>query len=170
MLPAVAAMVSGDRSKFLNVGFFGLQDTLWDEQGRHYYKYCTIEGAVDFIFGAGQSLYEVIIIINGLNIYTKDIKEKYFDVYNLFIFQECSISVIGATLGPGISGYITAQGRTNQNDSNGFVFKNCQVFGNGTTYLGRPWRGYARVLFYNTSLPSIILPGGWEPWYFSGHV
>lgn len=87
MLPAVAAMVSGDRSKFLNVGFFGLQDTLWDEQGRHYYKYCTIEGAVDFIFGAGQSLYEVIIIIiNGLNIYTKDIKEKYFDVYNLFIY------------------------------------------------------------------------------------
>ena len=52
-------MVSGDKSYFFSVGFFGLQDTLWDDQGRHYYKLCTIQGAADFIFGAGQSLYEV---------------------------------------------------------------------------------------------------------------
>ncbi|PON79954.1 P-type ATPase [Parasponia andersonii] len=56
--PAVAAMVSGDMTKFFRCGFYGLQDTLWDHQGRHYYKHCTIEGAVDFIFGGGQSLFE----------------------------------------------------------------------------------------------------------------
>ncbi|MED6120907.1 putative pectinesterase 29 [Stylosanthes scabra] len=138
--PAVAAMVSGDKSTFYNVGFFGLQDTLWDDQGRHYYKFCTIQGAVDFIFGAGQSLYE-----------------------------GCSISVIGASLGHGNVGFITAQGRTNPNDANGFVFKNCRVFGNGATFLGRPWRGYARVLFYNTSMSNIILPTGWDPWSFAPH-
>ncbi|MED6194079.1 hypothetical protein PIB30_025328, partial [Stylosanthes scabra] len=139
-VPAVAAMISGDKSYFYRVGFFGLQDTLWDDQGRHYYKLCTIQGAIDFIFGAGQSL-----------------------------FERCSISVIGGALEAGFVGYITAQGRTNPNDSNGFVFKNCNVFGNGTTFLGRPWRPYARVLFYNTSMSNVVQPSGWEPWKFFQH-
>lgn len=56
---AVAAMISGDKSVFYRCGFYGLQDTLWDVQGRHYFNKCTIQGAVDFIFGAGQSIYEV---------------------------------------------------------------------------------------------------------------
>ena len=63
MVPAVAAMVSGDKTYFYSVGFYGFQDTLWDDQGRHYYKNCLIQGAVDFIFGAGQSIYEVIIVM-----------------------------------------------------------------------------------------------------------
>eukprot|EP00256_Glycine_max_P058634 XP_014626823.1 probable pectinesterase 55 [Glycine max] len=124
---------------FYDVGFFGLQDTLWDEQGRHYFKSCTIQGAVDFIFGTAQSLYE-----------------------------DCTISAIDANLGPGIIGFITAQGRTDPNDSNGFVFKQCNIIGNGTTYLGRPWRGYARVIFYNTKMSNIIQPLGWQPWGFAG--
>ncbi|RDX65004.1 putative pectinesterase 29, partial [Mucuna pruriens] len=140
MGPAVAAIISGDKAYFHRVGFFGLQDTLWDDQGRHYYKSCTIQGAMDFIFGTGQSLYE-----------------------------GCTISVIDAALGPGIRGFITAQGRSNANDTNGFVFKNCNIVGNGTTYLGRPWRGYARVVFYETKMSSIIEPLGWEPWNFAGH-
>ncbi|KAJ1387839.1 Pectinesterase, catalytic [Sesbania bispinosa] len=133
-------MVSGNKSYFINVGFFGVQDTLWDCQGRHYYKSCTIQGAVDFIFGAAQSL-----------------------------FEGCSISVVGGALPPGWPGYITAQGRTNPKDTNGFVFKNCNVYGDGTTYLGRPWRDYATVLFYNTNMSNIIQPTGWDPWYFSRH-
>lgn len=63
MEAAVAAMIFGDRSYFYDVGFFGLQDTLWDGQGRHYFKSCTIQGAVDFIFGTAQSLYEVVTMI-----------------------------------------------------------------------------------------------------------
>lgn len=59
MKTAVAAMIQGDKSAFYRCGFFGLQDTLWDVEGRHYFKLCTIQGAVDFIFGSGQSLYEV---------------------------------------------------------------------------------------------------------------
>lgn len=94
-------------------------------------------------------------------------------MYNWLIkylfLQRCSISVIGAALEPGFPGYITAQGRTEPNEGSGFVFKDCHVFGNGTTYLGRPWRGYARVLFYNTNMSSIVQPGGWEAWNFVGH-
>lgn len=58
---AVAARIIGDKSAFYKCRFVGFQDTLWDVQGKHYFKSCTIEGAVDFIFGDGQSLYEVVI-------------------------------------------------------------------------------------------------------------
>ncbi|GLT68614.1 hypothetical protein SLA2020_408250 [Shorea laevis] len=140
MTPAVAAMITGDKCSFYRVGFIGLQDTLWDDQGRHYFHRCTIQGAVDFIFGSGQSVYE-----------------------------NCAIVVRGDTLEPGLPGFITAQGRTNPTDGNGFVFKNCAVFGSGSAFLGRPWRGYSRVLFYNSSLSPVIQPGGWEAWNFVGH-
>ncbi|RHN51290.1 putative pectinesterase [Medicago truncatula] len=127
-LRAVATTVSGDKVNFFRVAFYGYQDTLYDANGRHYYKLCTIQGAVDFIFGAGQSL-----------------------------FERCSISVIGG-------GFITAQGRESPNDTNGFVFKDCHIFGNANTYLGRPWRPYARVLFYKTNMTKIVEPSGWDSW------
>lgn len=63
-VPAVAARIYGDKSSFYDCGFVGYQDTLWDVEGRHHFKNCFIEGAVDFIFGNGQSYYEVYININ----------------------------------------------------------------------------------------------------------
>ena len=57
--PAAAARIYGDKSAFYSCGFLGLQDTLWDVQGRHYFSDCYIEGAVDFICGDGQSFYQV---------------------------------------------------------------------------------------------------------------
>ncbi|XP_015887488.3 probable pectinesterase 29 [Ziziphus jujuba] len=137
--PAVAAKISGDKSTFFRCGFYGLQDTLWDDHGRHYYKRCTIQGAVDFIFGGGQSL-----------------------------FENCAIAVLGGALEPGLAGFITAQGRTSPSESNGFVFKECNVFGTGSTFLGRPWREFSRVLFYNSSLSNVIVPQGWNAWDSAG--
>ncbi|KAL3628098.1 hypothetical protein CASFOL_028200 [Castilleja foliolosa] len=134
MKAAVAALIAGDKSAFYQVGFIGLQDTLWDVQGKHYFEQCTIQGAVDFIFGSGQSLYE-----------------------------RCMISVVAETLNG--AGYITAQGRSNSIESNGFVFKDCKIIGKGKTYLGRPWRPYARVVFYNTFMPDIVVPQGWDSWH-----
>ncbi|XVF29141.1 hypothetical protein REPUB_Repub15cG0094000 [Reevesia pubescens] len=138
--PAVAAMISGDKTFFYKCRFSSVQDTLWDDQGRHYFKDCTIEGAVDFIFGDGQSLYE-----------------------------DCTIRFLGEELESDLAGFITAQGRSNPYDSNGFVFKNCNVVGSGTTFLGRPWRGYSRVVFYNCHFSDIIQPSGWQAWNYAGH-
>lgn len=59
MARAVAARIQGDKSGFYRCGFASLQDTLWDVGGRHYFKECSITGGVDFIYGAGQSIYEV---------------------------------------------------------------------------------------------------------------
>lgn len=56
---AVALAVVGDKAAFYGCGFYGNQDTLLDQQGRHFYKECFIEGSIDFIFGDAMSLYEV---------------------------------------------------------------------------------------------------------------
>ncbi|KAJ9561305.1 hypothetical protein OSB04_006465 [Centaurea solstitialis] len=136
--PALAAKISGDKSAFYRCGFMGVQDTLWDVSGRHYFKLCSIRGAVDFIMGSGQSIYE-----------------------------RCTLSVIAGFLTPQ-PGFITAQSRDDPSETNGFVFKDCNVIGNGTTYLGRPWRGHARVLFYNSTLSDIIVPQGWLHGDFDG--
>jgi len=59
---AVAASIGGDKAAFYDCSFRGLQDTLCDYVGRHYFQKCWIEGSTDFIFGFGQSMYEVCLI------------------------------------------------------------------------------------------------------------
>jgi pectinesterase len=56
---AVAFLIQGDMAAFYDCSFYGAQDTLYDKAGRHYFKDCYIQGSIDFIFGDGQSLYEV---------------------------------------------------------------------------------------------------------------
>jgi len=60
----VAFRAIADKQAFFYCGFEGYQDTLWDSTGRHYYKSCFIEGAIDFIWGAGASYYEVYKLSN----------------------------------------------------------------------------------------------------------
>jgi len=52
-------VVYGDKTAFYECGFVGVQDTLTDLVGRHYFESCYIEGYVDFIWGYGQSIYQV---------------------------------------------------------------------------------------------------------------
>lgn len=57
--PALAALIEGDKGTFRGCRFIGLQDTLWDGNGRHHFVDCYIEGVIDIISGSGQSIYEV---------------------------------------------------------------------------------------------------------------
>ncbi|RHN50680.1 putative pectinesterase [Medicago truncatula] len=59
---AVAIRVTGNKAAFYNCLFYGVQDTLYDHKGLHYFKNCYIQGAVDFVFGDGTSLYEVFFV------------------------------------------------------------------------------------------------------------
>lgn len=56
---APALMIWADKASFYECGFIGLQDTLGDMRGRHFFSKCYIEGVIDFIWGSGQSQYEV---------------------------------------------------------------------------------------------------------------
>lgn len=63
---AVALMTtqSNDRATFCNCILKGFQDTLFADAGRHYFHECRIFGHVDFIFGAGQAVFEKCEIIS----------------------------------------------------------------------------------------------------------
>ncbi|EPS57567.1 hypothetical protein M569_17250, partial [Genlisea aurea] len=61
---AVALRIAGDQAAFWGCGFFGAQDTLHDDRGRHYFKECYIQGSIDFIFGNAKSFYENCRIVS----------------------------------------------------------------------------------------------------------
>lgn len=62
-VPAAALQVNGGKAAFYNCGFVGVQDTLSDLAGRHYYVGCVIDGAIDFIFGYGQTVFQVHTLV-----------------------------------------------------------------------------------------------------------
>ena len=63
---AVALMtdLNNDRSVFRNCKIVGYQDTMFANTGRHYFYQCSILGHVDFIFGAGQAVFDHCEIIS----------------------------------------------------------------------------------------------------------
>ncbi|KAL5581602.1 hypothetical protein UlMin_014044 [Ulmus minor] len=133
---AVAIRISGDEAAFWGCGFFGAQDTLHDDKGRHYFKDCYIQGSIDFIFGNAKSLYENCQLISMANPVAPGSK--------------------------GINGAVTAHGRATKDDDTGFAFVNCNIGGSGRVWLGRAWRPFSRVVFAFTAMSDIIAPEGWN--------
>ncbi|CAL5054960.1 unnamed protein product [Urochloa decumbens] len=135
---AVALRIAGDKAAFWGCGFFGAQDTLFDNAQRHYFKECFIQGSVDFIFGDARSLYE-----------------------------NCTLNSIAEELPEGqrsINGAITAQARQFRENNTGFSFVGCRIQGTGDILLGRAWQAYSRVVFAYTYMPAIVAPAGWDNW------
>jgi pectinesterase len=63
-------------------------------------------------------------------------------------------------------GYITAAS-TLETTPHGFVFMNCKITGDAPShsyYLGRPWRTFAKTVFLNCEMSSVIKPEGWHNW------
>jgi polygalacturonase len=63
---AVALMtdLGSDRAVFENVKITGYQDTLFPNSGRSYFHVCEVWGHVDFIFGAGQAVFDECTIVS----------------------------------------------------------------------------------------------------------
>ena len=73
-------------------------------------------------------------------------------------FSHCEIHCLG-------SGYITAAS-TPEGTACGYVFADCRITAEPKvlTYLGRPWRPFARVVFLRTEMCAAIRPEGWHNW------
>jgi len=74
-------------------------------------------------------------------------------------FENCHIHCLR-------DGYITAAS-TPAEQPFGFVFSRCKITGETPdvkTYLGRPWRAFANVIFLNTEMSDVVRPAGWNNW------
>ncbi|KAH6634727.1 carbohydrate esterase family 8 protein [Chaetomium sp. MPI-SDFR-AT-0129] len=135
---ALALSAQADRQGYYGCQFRGFQDTVLANEGAQVYAKSYIEGATDFIFGQRGKAW----------------------------FDGVDIRVVAASVG-----YITASGRESADDGSWYVINKSTVaaksgdsVGDGVYYLGRPWREYARVVFQNTDLSSVINGAGWKVW------
>ncbi len=133
---AVALFVKGDRAVFRRCRFLGNQDTLYPHG--------------DSNSGTSQSRqYYEDCYIEG----TVDFIFGWATCY----FNRCTLHMLA-------DGYYTAastlEGQT------GFVFNNCKLTADEgvKSYLGRPWRPYANVVYLNCEMGANVRPEGWHNW------
>lgn len=118
-------------------GFLGPTQHHPRKAQRQIYLRCVIKGDVDFIFGGAAAW-----------------------------FEDCDIVCIPR---PGRSpgGYATAAS-TPEGQKYGYVFHRCRFTAenvpDGSFYLGRPWREYAKTVLLDCHIGPHICPEGWNDW------
>ncbi|KAG0485343.1 hypothetical protein HPP92_009422 [Vanilla planifolia] len=139
---AVALRVQSDRSIFFNCRFEGYQDTLYAQAKRQFYRSCVISGTVDFIFGDSAAIFQNCLIL---------IRRPLDNQQNI----------------------VLAHGRVDRHETTGFVLHKCRIAADGhleplqgklRSYLGRPWKEYARHVIMETEISGAIHPDGYMPW------
>ncbi|XP_057770514.1 pectinesterase [Salvia miltiorrhiza] len=139
---AVALRVGSDLSAFYKCDVLAYQDTLYVHSNRNFFINCLIAGTVDFIFGNSAS-----------------------------VLQDCDIHA--RRPGSGQKNMVTAHGRTDPNQNTGIVIQKSRigatsdlksVQGSFPTYLGRPWKEYARTIIMQSSITDVIQSVGWHEW------
>jgi pectin methylesterase-like acyl-CoA thioesterase len=78
------------------------------------------------------------------------------------VFENCELHSR-----PRASVMITAQSKHFPAEDSGYFFLNCKITGadnSDKVFLGRPWRDYSAVLFYNTDVEQQVAADGWSEW------
>ncbi|KAH7028179.1 pectinesterase [Microdochium trichocladiopsis] len=134
---AVALSAYAD-SGYYGCSLEGYQDTLLANVGSQVYARTRIVGATDFIFGQQARAW----------------------------FERCDLRGLARQ-----TGIVTANGRDGDSNPSYYAFNRCdlraadgQNVAAGSYFLGRPWRDYARVVFQNTAMSSILNGAGWQKW------
>jgi pectin methylesterase-like acyl-CoA thioesterase len=137
---AAAIAIESDNTEFYKCSFLSNQDTLYTGNTNQYFKDSFIEGNTDYIFGAGN-----------------------------VVFDNCILNFTGYS-DQDSGGYITAAKPSNGSDPSffGYLFRDCIVTNTGSPYkatgsFGRPWGQDAKVTFLDTRLQNstVISPEGW---------
>ncbi len=125
-----AIYVEADRVIFENCRFIGMQDTLGDMKGRHYYKNCYIQGTADYICGAGTSVFDNCTLMSAASPKQTDEDFTFISASKVqeglgFLFIDCNVKA-----------FPTAKAKH--------------------TYWGRPWGGStSQATFINTTVPEV---------------
>ncbi|KAG8773984.1 hypothetical protein FRC19_009325 [Serendipita sp. 401] len=113
--------------------------------------YCNLKGAQD-----------TLLANRGLQVYSRSRIAGSVDfIFGMYASVWITKSLIESTG----TGYLTASGR-NTSDAFWYVIDESIVKGNAKnqTYLGRPWRASARVVYQKSYLGDNIKPEGWSQW------
>ncbi|TKV95680.1 hypothetical protein SEVIR_9G378500v4 [Setaria viridis] len=145
---ALALRVKGDKAIFFNCRIEGNQDTLFAQAYRQFYRSCVISGTVDFIMGDAAA-----------------------------VFQRCVILVRQPR--PGQPAVVTAHARRDHQQTTGFVIHRSQIVADEQlaasnnrsgpaavvkTYLGRPWKDFARTVVMESVIEGFVHGQGYMPW------
>ncbi|MGN0746318.1 MAG: pectinesterase family protein [Aristaeellaceae bacterium] len=121
-------------------GFLGPKQFTPRRPQRHTYRRCRISGDIDFIFGGAAAW-----------------------------FEDCDIVCVDGRedrTAPG-GGFATAAS-TPEGQKYGYVFRHCRFLGEGVAdgsfYLGRPWRDWAKTVLLDCHIGPHIHPEGWHDW------
>ncbi|XP_024372006.1 probable pectinesterase 53 [Physcomitrium patens] len=93
-MQAVALRITSDVAVFYRCSILGNQDSLYDHNGRHFFKECFIQGSIDFIFGDGLSIYyrcELNVVPTSSGAVTAQKRQNATDNSG-FSFQYCWIT------------------------------------------------------------------------------
>ncbi|KAI7725766.1 hypothetical protein M8C21_002854 [Ambrosia artemisiifolia] len=139
---AVALRIGADKAVVHRCAIIGYQDTLYVHSQRQFFRECDIYGTVDFIFG------NAAVVFQSCNIYAR----------KPMPLQKVTI---------------TAQNRKDPNQNTGISIHVCRLVAQPDleaskasfpTYLGRPWKLYARTVYMQTYMGDHIHPRGWLEW------
>ncbi|XP_020234417.1 probable pectinesterase/pectinesterase inhibitor 34 [Cajanus cajan] len=139
---AVALRVGADHAVVYRCNIIGYQDTLYVHSNRQFFRECDVYGTVDFIFG------NAAVVFQNSSLYARKPMAQQKNT-------------------------ITAQNRKDPNQNTGISIHNCRVLatadleaskGSYPTYLGRPWKLYARTVYMLSYMGDHIHPRGWLEW------
>lgn len=121
-------------------GFIGPKQYAPRVPQRHIYHRCRISGDIDFIFGGAAAWFEQCDIVS---VDTRSDRRS------------------------GCAGYATAAS-TPEGQAFGYVFSRCRFLSDncpeGSVYLGRPWREWAKTVLLGCELGAHIHPDGFDDW------
>jgi pectin methylesterase-like acyl-CoA thioesterase len=96
---AVALSIHSDRAVLRHCRLIGWQDTLYAASGRQYYEDCYIAGAVDFIFGNAQAVFEDCEIHSAGAGYITAQSRTTSDGTGGFVLNHCKLTAVEAGKG-----------------------------------------------------------------------
>ena len=150
---AVAVLVAGDCAVFRRCRFLGHQDTLYAFGRKSDPKTEAAKAAAQtqLIPANMQSrqYYEDCYIAGTVD---------YIFGWATAYFNRCELHCLSG-------GYVTAAA-TPQGQEYGYVFNECHITAEPgvKTYLGRPWRNYAQVVYLNCEMDDCVEAAGWHNW------
>jgi len=144
---AVALFLSSDRAVLDHVALVGAQDTLYANS-----RTCRNAQPQEPCM-ASRQYFRDCYIEGHVDYIFGDAKA---------VFDHCELH---SRSSPNVM--ITAQSKHTPAEDSGYIFLHCRITGENTggkVVLGRPWRAYSTVLFYDTDIEQSLAPDGWSEW------